>query len=224
MLCSAIIKAELAISVISGWFGVTSYVTEISFTVFKMSSPPDKGGTGDSEIRRRKTRSQTKEETNDNKKGDEDTENELTKTNEEVKNQPASESGVENPRPPIPPQEAATQGFPQQPLQPQTTYQDVLVVPPNRIIFAVPKWMVFTAIAIIGIIFVSLGGFFGDKIYKAYFLPGQMMPNMTFSSVGKDGWEFFKKYDRDGDYKLSLDEYEAIYHTLVANGINVSLH
>jgi hypothetical protein len=64
----------------------------------------------------------------------------------------------------------------------------------------------------------------GDKIYKAYFLPGQMIPNMTFSAVGKDGWEFFKKYDRDGDYRLSLDEYEAIYHTLVANGINVSLH
>jgi hypothetical protein len=78
--------------------------------------------------------------------------------------------------------------------------------------------MVFTATAIIGIIFVIAGGFFGDKIYKVYFLPGQMIPNMTFSAVGKDGWEFFKKYDRDGDLKLSLDEYEAIYHTLVANG------
>jgi hypothetical protein len=153
----------------------------------------------------------------------------LTKTNEEDKNKPASESGVDNP--PIPPQEAAAQGFPQQQAgsqgfpQPQPTlYQDVLVVPPNRIIFAIPKWMVFTATAIIGIIFVIAGGFLGDKIYKAYFLPGQMIPNMTFSAVGKDGWEFFKKYDRDGDYRLSLDEYEAIYHTLVANGINVSLH
>jgi hypothetical protein len=194
-----------------------------------MSSPPDKGGTGHSEMRRRKTRSQTKKKTNDNKKGDEDTENKLTKTNEEDKNKPASESGVDNP--PIPPQEAAAQGFPQQQAgsqgfpQPQPTlYQDVLVVPPNRIIFAIPKWMVFTATAIIGIIFVIAGGFLGDKIYKAYFLPGQMIPNMTFSAVGKDGWEFFKKYDRDGDYRLSLDEYEAIYHTLVANGINVSLH
>jgi len=193
-----------------------------------MSSPPDKGGTGDSEIRRRKTRSQAEEKTNDNKKGDEDTENKLTKTNEEGKNHPAPESGVDNP--PIPPQEAAAQGFPQQQAgsqgfpQPQPIYQDVQVVPPNRIIFTVPDWMVFTAAAIIGIIFVIAGGFLGDKIYKAYFLPGQMIPNMTFSAVGKDGWEFFKKYDRDGDYKLSLDEYEAIYHTLVANGINVSLH
>ena len=197
-----------------------------------MSSPPDKGGTGDSEIRRRKTRSQAEEKTNDNKKGDEDTENKLTKTNEEDKNKPASESGVDNP--PIPPQEAAAQGFPQQQAgsqgfpqqqwQPQPIlYQDVLVVPPNRIIFAIPKWMVFTATAIIGIIFVIAGGFLGDKIDKAYW-SGQMIPNITFSAVGKDGWEFFKKYDRDGDYKLSLDEYEAIYHTLVANGINVSLH
>jgi hypothetical protein len=197
-----------------------------------MSSPPDKGGTGHSEMRRRKTRSQTKKKTNDNKKGDEDTENKLTKTNEEDKNKPASESGVDNP--PIPPQEAAAQGFPQQQAgsqgfpqqqwQPQPIYQDVQVVPPNRIVFAVPDWIVFTAAAIIGIIFVIAGGFLGDKIYKAYFLPGQMIPNMTFSAVGKDGWEFFKKYDRDGDYRLSLDEYEAIYHTLVANGINVSLH
>jgi hypothetical protein len=59
-----------------------------------MSSPPDKGGTGDSEIRRRKTRSQAEEKTIDNKKEDEDTENKLTKTNEEDKNQPAPESGV----------------------------------------------------------------------------------------------------------------------------------
>jgi hypothetical protein len=79
-------------------------------------------------------------------------------------------------------------------------------------------------LVVICFFFVIAGGFFGDKIYKAYFLPGQMIPNMTFSAVGKDGWEFFKKYDRDGDLKLSLDEYEAIYHTLVANGINVSLN
>jgi hypothetical protein len=60
-------------------------------------------------------------------------------------------------------------------------------------------WFLSSSTAIIGIIFVIAGGFFGDKIYKAYFLPGQMIPNMTFSAVGKDGWEFFKKYDRDGD-------------------------
>ena len=153
----------------------------------------------------------------------------MTKTNEEDKNKPASESGVDNPS--IPPQETAAQGFPQQQAgsqgfpqqqwQPQPIYQDVQVVPPNRIIFAVPKWMVFTAAAIIGILFVIAGGFLGDKIDKAYW-SGQMIPNITFSAVGKDGWEFFKKYDRDGDLKLSLDEYEAIYHTLVANGINVT--
>jgi hypothetical protein len=50
------------------------------------------------------------------------------------------------------------------------------------ITLSLPKWMVFTATAIIGIIFVIAGGFFGDKIYKAYFLPGQMIPNMTFSA------------------------------------------
>ena len=100
-------------------------------------------------------------------------------------------------------------------------YQDVLIVPPNRIIFAIPKWIVFIVTAVIGILFVALGGFVGDKIYKAYFFPGQMKPNMTFSVVGQEGWEFFQKFDRDGDLKLSLDEYEAIYHTLLASGINV---
>lgn len=111
---------------------------------------------------------------------------------------------------------------PQQQFQQQQFYQDVIVVPPNRVIFAVPKWLLFTVTAIIGILFVAAGGFIGDKVYKTFFLPGQMIPNMTFSAVGTEGWEFFKKYDRDEDYKLSLDEFEAIYHTLVASGINVT--
>lgn len=177
-----------------------------------MPSPPDKGGTGENEVRRRKTRSQSKTETN-NGQSQLDSE-ETNGTNQEVDDQT-----TESPPATSEPTEQQTQ---QQQWQPQPFYQEVLVVPPNRIIFAIPKWVVYTGTAIIGIIFVALGGFVGDKIYKTYFFPGQMLPNMTFSAVGDEGWKFFQKYDRDGDLKLSLDEYETLYHTLIASGINVT--
>lgn len=177
-----------------------------------MPSPPDKGGTGENEVRRRKTRSQSKTETN-NGQSQLDSE-ERNGTNQEVDDQ-TTESPPATPEP----TEQQTQ---QQQWQPQPFYQEVLVVPPNRIIFAIPKWVVYTGTAIIGIIFVALGGFVGDKIYKTYFFPGQMLPNMTFSAVGDEGWKFFQKYDRDGDLQLSLDEYETLYHTLIASGINVT--
>ncbi|VDI31112.1 selenoprotein N [Mytilus galloprovincialis] len=178
-----------------------------------MPSPPDKGGTGENEVRRRKTRSQSKTETNNEGQSQLDTE-ERNGTNQEVVDQT-----TESPPATSEPIEQQTH---QQQWQPQPYYQEVLVVPPNRIIFAIPKWVVYIGTAVIGILFVALGGFVGDKIYKTYFLPGQMLPNMTFSAVGDEGWEFFKKYDRDGDLKLSLDEYETLYHTLIASGINVT--
>ncbi|CAG2244598.1 SEPN1 [Mytilus edulis] len=165
-----------------------------------MPSPPDKGGTGENEVRRRKTRSQSKTETNDGQSQLDSEESNANGTNQEVVDQTTESPPATS--------EAIEQQTQQQQWQPQPYYQEVLVVPPNRIIFAIPKWVVYIGTAVIGILLLPL--------------VGQMLPNMTFSAVGDEGWEFFKKYDRDGDLKLSLDEYETLYHTLIASGINVT--
>lgn len=183
------------------------------------SSPPDRGGSeaGDNELRRRKTRSQTKAEASEGTEEPKPTIQETGTQNqeEETEPQPQIQEGISQPEQgSVPP---GTQYF-----QPQPVYQEVLVVPPNRIIFAIPKWVVYTLTVVFGILFIALGGYIGDVVYKKYFYAVPTFPNMTFSAVGDEGFEFFKKFDRDEDLKLSLDEYETIYHTLLASGINVS--
>lgn len=158
-------------------------------------SGPDPGGDGETELRNRKGRQKSKADTQ--------------KTGQEASNAEQRQA---------PPQQ-------QQPTQQQVPYQqpDVIYIPANRVIFAIPKWICYPVLAILAIGFVCLGGYIGDKVWKIYYGITPWDPESGLKNViGEAGVDFFRQYDRDMDGKLSLEEYEAMYYRLIGDGVNVS--
>jgi hypothetical protein len=165
-------------------------------------SGSDPGGDGETALRNRKQgRQKTKGKTE-----------ETTKTEE--KEQPAPGTQESQPTPPQQQQPA-----PQHVPYPQP---DILYIPANRIIFAIPKWICYPVLAILAIGFIALGGYIGDRVWKYYYGIIPWDPESGLKSViGEAGVDFFRQYDRDMDGKLSLEEYEAMYYRLIGDGVNV---
>lgn len=160
-------------------------------------SGPDPGGDGETELRNRKGRQKSKADTQ--------------KTGQEASNAEQRQA---------PPQQQQQQPTPQ-----QVPYQqpDVIYIPANRVIFAIPKWICYPVLAILAISFVCLGGYIGDKVWKIYYGITPWDPESGLKNViGEAGVDFFRQYDRDMDGKLSLEEYEAMYYRLIGDGVNVS--
>ena len=160
-------------------------------------SGPDPGGDGETELRNRKGRQKSKADTQ--------------KNGQEASNAEQRQA---------PPQQQQQQSTPQ-----QVPYQqpDVIYIPANRVIFAIPKWICYPVLAILAIGFVCLGGYIGDKVWKIYYGITPWDPESGLKNViGEAGVDFFRQYDRDMDGKLSLEEYEAMYYRLIGDGVNVS--
>ncbi|OWF41177.1 Selenoprotein N [Mizuhopecten yessoensis] len=111
-------------------------------------------------------------------------------------------------------------------LQAPQQGEEIIYVPSNRIVLAVPKWMLILVTIICGIIFVGLGGYMGDVIWKKYYGLnngyGENAITAVKVSIGEEATELFLQFDLDKDGKLSIEEYEALYHRLAGSGFNVS--
>lgn len=164
-------------------------------------SGPDPGGEGDTELRNRKQGRQKQKK--DNKT-----------TTEENGQEVASAEQTQAPQ--------QQQPMPQQMPYPQP---DVIYIPANRVIFAIPKWICYPVLVIMAIGFVILGGFIGDRVWKYYYgiIPWDSESGLK-NVIGDAGVDFFRQYDRDMDGKLSLEEYEAMYYRLIGDGVNVRTH
>lgn len=162
-------------------------------------SGPDPGGDGETELRNRK-------------QGRQKPKSEQAKNREQTGQDTPSAQGSQ-----APPQ--------QQPLPQQVPYQqpDVIYIPANRIIFAIPKWICYPVLVILAICFIALGGYVGDRVWKYYYGIAPWDPESGLKSViGEAGVDFFRQYDRDMDGKLSLEEYEAMYYRLLGDGVNIT--
>lgn len=167
-------------------------------------SGPDPGGDGETELRNRK-------------QGRQKSKSKTEKTAKKEENEQAAPGTQESQPEPPPPQQ-------QQPAPQHVPYQqpDVLYIPANRVIFAIPKWICYPVLVILAIGFIALGGYIGDRVWKHYYGIIPWDPESGLKNViGDAGVEFFRQYDRDMDGKLSLEEYEAMYYKLIGDGVNV---
>lgn len=164
-------------------------------------SGPDPGGEGDTELRNRKQGRQKQKK--DNKTTTEE-------NGQEVANAEQTQA----------PAQQQQQPMPQQMPYPQP---DVIYIPANRVIFAIPKWICYPVLVIMAIGFVILGGFIGDRVWKYYYgiIPWDSESGLK-NVIGDAGVDFFRQYDRDMDGKLSLEEYEAMYYRLIGDGVNIT--
>lgn len=128
-----------------------------------------------------------------------------------------------------PTQEGSTAQPPAQqnpPVTPGVQYQEVVYVPPNRIVLAIPKWMFIVVTIVMGVLFVGFGGYMGDVLWKKYFMVNRGLGDSAIvavkASIGEEATDLFITFDRDSDGKLSLEEYEALFHRLAGSGFNVS--
>lgn len=168
-----------------------------------MSASPEAGGTGDS-VRKRKGGQKN------DKKGKSET-TEVVEDNTETSHNQAP-AGSEQ----------------QQEQQPQEPVPEVLYIPSNRIVLAVPKCLCYSVVAVFAVCFIILGGVIGDMVWRNFVY--KAVPDPDFdpypaitAAIGKEGVNFFNQHDRDNDGYLSLEEFEVIFHTLNGTGINVSI-
>ena len=164
--------------------------------------PPDQGGG----VRNRKQKQQQKTA---------DSTSQSSTTNQETNQPTASQPNVSS---------TNTNGN-QPPVQ--FLPEDVMYVPANRIIFAVPKWLLVILTLIMGVFFIAGGGYIGDVVWKKYMMDSNGMYGESSifdtveASIGEEAVHLFKTYDRNSDSKLSLQEYEALFHALAGSGFNV---
>ena len=173
----------------------------------KSKKPPDRGAKEGMELRNRK----------DTKKSQDGANN-----SEGVTQQPANDTS---------PISGNNQQQPQQqpaatpPQQPPPDPPEVLYIPADRVIFAIPRWICWTVFGVFSIAFIAFGGYVGDRVYRRLYNVPIFNPNEGLESViGEEGVSFFKQFDRDGDKHLSLDEFEAMYYRFLGEGLNVSFY
>jgi len=121
---------------------------------------------------------------------------------------------------------ATTENISNADVAPQGTPMDIVYVPSNRIILAVPKWLAFGLLFILAVVFIIGGGVIGDYVWKHYMRTDSLYSDeaVVSASIGQEAVNLFKQFDRESDGKLSLSEYEALFHTLSGSGFNVSFN